>query len=147
MNWNDYFMAFAYTAAIKSSCIKRQVGAVIVNDNRIIATGYNGTPIGVANCNQGGCSRCNDPLILSGTRLDECWCNHAEENCILQCARHGISPKGAALYTTLSPCLTCAKMIINAGIRAVIYSGDYLQKSAELLKQGNVELVRYEGDR
>ncbi|MGH9488560.1 MAG: deaminase [Terriglobales bacterium] len=123
-SWDEYFMRIARMVALRSNCVKRKVAAVIVRDRRIISTGYNGTPRGVRNCNQGGCPRCNS-LAASGTRLDECVCSHGEENAIVQAAYHGIAIKDAVLYTTLSPCLQCTKMIINAGIREVVFSAEY----------------------
>ncbi len=122
--WDEYFMRIARIVALRSNCVKRKVAAIIVRDRRIISTGYNGTPRGVRNCNQGGCPRCNS-LAPSGTRLDECVCSHGEENAIVQAAYHGIAIKDAVLYTTLSPCLQCTKMIINAGIREVVFSAEY----------------------
>ena len=123
-SWDEYFMAIAHVVATRSNCCRRQVAAVIVKDNRIISTGYNGTPRGIKNCNEGRCPRCNSN-IPSGSKLDECLCSHAEENAILQAAYHGISVNGAILYTTFSPCLICAKMIINCGIKRVIYGSPY----------------------
>ena len=122
--WDEYFMRIAQNVAMRSNCMKRKVAAVVVKDRRIISTGYNGTPRGVANCNEGGCPRCNS-LADSGTRLDECLCSHAEENSIVQAAYHGISLKDATLYSTCSPCLICTKMIINAGIDRVVYNLNY----------------------
>jgi dCMP deaminase len=97
---------------------------VIVSDRRIISTGYNGTPRGVRNCNEGGCPRCAGGAP-AGTRLDECLCSHAEENAITQAAYHGARLRGAVLYTTFCPCLICTKMIINAGIDEVVYGSDF----------------------
>ncbi len=122
--WDDYFMNIAHEVAQRSNCIKRRVGAVIARDRRIISTGYNGTPRGATNCNAGGCPRCN-ALAKSGTNLSECLCSHAEENSITQAAYHGISVAGVIIYVTLSPCLICTKMIINAGIQEVVYNADY----------------------
>lgn len=140
--WDEYFMRIAQIAALRSNCMKRSVAAVIVKDRRIISTGYNGTPRGVANCSEGGCPRCN-AMADSGTRLDDCLCSHAEENSIVQAAYHGISVQGATLYSTCSPCLICTKMIINAGIRKVVYNLDYpLHGTArELLEQAQVDLA------
>ena len=101
-----------------------QVAAVIVSDRRIISTGYNGTPRGVKNCNEGGCPRCNG-FSESGRNLEECLCSHGEENAIVQASYHGIAIRDATLYTTYSPCLMCSKMIINAGIRKVVYNESY----------------------
>ncbi len=123
-DWHAYFMGIARVVASRSNCVKRKVAAVVTLDKRIISTGYNGTPRGTRNCNEGGCPRCND-LAIGGTRLDECHCSHAEENAITQAAYHGVSLKGGTIYTTFSPCLQCTKMIINAGLREVIYLSDY----------------------
>jgi dCMP deaminase len=122
--WDEYFMKIAQIAALRSNCMKRKVAAVIVRDRRIISTGYNGTPRGVRNCNEGGCPRCNS-FADSGTALSECLCSHAEENAIVQAAYHGISVRGSTLYSTFSPCLICTKMIINAGILEVVFNLDY----------------------
>lgn len=137
-SWDSYYADIAVEVAKRSSCVKRQIGAVIVVDNRIVATGYNGTPRGVKNCNEGGCVRCNDPSIPSGTRLDECWCSHAEENAIVQSAYAGISVKGGTIYSTMSPCITCAKLIVNAGIKRVVYKGEYPQQSMLLLNAAQI---------
>jgi len=122
--WDDYFMAIARVVASRSNCVKRKVAAVITKDRRIISTGYNGTPRGTRNCNEGGCPRCNS-FAPGGTRLDECLCSHGEENALTQAAYHGVSLRGATIYTTLSPCLQCTKMIINAGLVEVVYNAQY----------------------
>jgi dCMP deaminase len=122
--WDDYFMNIAKVVASRSNCMKRKVAAIIVRDKRVISTGYNGTPRGTRNCNEGGCPRCNN-LAQSGTALDECLCSHGEENAIVQASYHGASLKDATIYTTFAPCLMCAKMIINSGIREVVYNMDY----------------------
>ena len=144
-DWDTYFMGIAQMAALRSNCMKRKVAAVIVKDRRIVSTGYNGTPRGVANCNEGGCPRCNS-LTPSGTKLDECLCSHAEENAIVQAAYHGIGVRAATIYSTFSPCLICTKMIINAGIAEVVYDLDYsLNDTAEsLLKEAAVNVRRVE---
>lgn len=123
-SWEDYYMNIAREVAKRSNCVRRKVGAVIVRENRIISTGYNGTPRGTKNCDEGGCPRCagNAP---SGTGLDECLCSHAEENAIVQSAYHGISVKDGTLYSTLQPCLTCTKMIINSGISHLFTAEKY----------------------
>lgn len=140
-NWDEYFMQIAHVAAMRSNCIKRKVGAVIVRDKRIISTGYNGTPRGTKNCNEGGCPRCNS-LADSGTKLDECLCSHAEENAITQAAYHGTSVKDGTIYTTFSPCLMCSKMIINSGIIEVVFSVEYPlnEMSFKLFEQAKVEI-------
>ena len=123
-DWDEYFMEIAKVVAARSNCSRRHVAAVIVKDKRIISTGYNGTPRGIKNCNEGGCPRCNTKAP-SGTALEECLCSHGEENAIVQAAYHGISTKVAKLYTTFSPCLLCAKMIINGGIAEVVFNEHY----------------------
>jgi len=122
--WDAYFMGIAKVAALRSNCIKRKVAAVIVKDKRIIATGYNGTPRGIKNCSDGGCPRCNS-FGASGANLEEGLCSHAEENSIVQSAYHGVGIKEATLYTTFSPCLMCTKMIINSGLKEVVYNAAY----------------------
>lgn len=143
IDWHHYFMEIAKQVATRSNCIKRKTGAIIVKDKRIISSGYNGTPRGIKNCNEGGCPRCNS-WIDSGKALDECFCSHAEENAIVQAAYHGITTKDASLYTTFSPCLTCAKMIINSGIKEVYYNTNYpLNENAKkLLKEAGVLLYK-----
>ena len=123
-SWDEYFMSIARVVASRSNCVKRKVAAVITQDRRIISTGYNGTPRGLRNCNEGGCPRCNS-FAESGTRLDQCLCSHGEENAIVQASYHGVSVRGATLYTTLCPCLLCTKMIINSGIAEMIYNTDF----------------------
>jgi dCMP deaminase len=123
-SWDEYFMNIAKVVASRSNCMKRKVAAIIVRDKRVISTGYNGTPRGTRNCNEGGCPRCNN-LAASGTALDECLCSHGEENAIVQASYHGVSLKDAIIYTTFAPCLQCTKMIINSGIHEVIYNMDY----------------------
>lgn len=139
-SWDDYFMGIARVVAARSNCIRRKVAAIIVVDKRIISTGYNGTPRGTRNCDEGGCPRCSESPE-SGRRLDECLCSHGEENAIVQAAYHGISVKGGVLYSTCSPCLICTKMIINAGISEVVYNEEYplADASLALLREAGVE--------
>lgn len=123
-NWDEYFMNIAKVASLRSNCLKRKVAAVIVREQRVVSTGYNGTPRGIKNCLDGGCPRCSS-FGPSGTDLGECLCSHAEENSIVQAAYHGASIKAATLYTTFSPCLICTKMILNSGIKEVVYNAAY----------------------
>ena len=123
-SWDMYFMDIAKVVGRRSNCMKRQVAAVVVKDKRIVSTGYNGTPRGAKNCNEGGCPRCNG-LAPAGSALDECLCNHAEENAVAQAAYHGIAIRSATIYCTFSPCLRCTKLIINAGIAEVVYNARY----------------------
>jgi dCMP deaminase len=143
-DWDEYFMSIAKVVAMRSNCMKRKVAAIIVKDRRVISTGYNGTPRGAKNCNEGGCPRCNS-MAESGTALEECLCCHGEENAITQAAYHGTSLKGSTLYTTFAPCLLCTKMIINSGIVEVVYNRDYpLNESAlSLLNECGVILRRH----
>lgn len=140
-SWDEYFMNIAKVTALRSNCMKRKVAALIVKDKRIISTGYNGTPRGVTNCNEGGCPRCA-AIDTSGKDLGECLCSHGEENAIVQAAYHGVSVKGAVLYTTFSPCLMCTKMIINAGISEVVFQSTYPLSdiSFKLLEQAGVTI-------
>ena len=140
-DWDEYFLSIAYEVAMRSNCIKRRVGAVIARDRRIVSTGYNGTPRGAPNCNEGGCPRCNS-LAPSGTLLGECLCSHAEENAITQAAYHGTSVRDGTIYVTLSPCLMCTKMIINSGISEVVYNADYPlgETSLSLLRTAGITL-------
>ena len=143
--WDEYFLSIAQVVASRSNCVKRHVGAVIQRDRRIVSTGYNGTPRGVRNCNEGGCPRCN-AFAESGTRLDECLCSHGEENAIVQAAYHGVSVRDATLYTTFFPCLFCTKLIINAGIAEVVYNAAYAldDTAAGLLREAGVKVRRAE---
>jgi dCMP deaminase len=143
-DWDEYFMSIAKVVASRSNCIKRKVAAIIVKDRRVISTGYNGTPKGARNCNDGGCPRCSG-MAQSGTGLEECLCCHGEENAITQAAYHGTSLKGATLYTTFAPCLLCTKMIINSGIQEVVYNQEYPlnETSLKLLRECGVILRQY----
>ncbi len=143
-SWDDYFMGIAKVVAMRSNCVKRKVAAVIVKDKRIISTGYNGTPRGTRNCSEGGCPRCNS-FSESGKNLEDCLCSHGEENAIVQAAYHGISIKDSTVYTTFSPCLLCTKMIINAGVKEVVYNVDYPMAEApmRLLRDAGVKLRQH----
>ncbi|MBN2122146.1 AAA family ATPase [Candidatus Micrarchaeota archaeon] len=140
-SWDEYFMNIAREVASRSNCMKRKVAAIIVKDKRIISTGYNGTPRGTKNCNEGGCPRCNS-FAKSGSKLDECYCAHGEENAIVQAAYHGISLKGGVMYCTFVPCLYCTRMIINAGITEVIYNADYpiTEAPENLFRQAGIKI-------
>ncbi len=144
-DWDTYFMSIAQMVAQRANCSRRKVAAVVVADHRIISTGYNGTPRGVKNCFEGGCPRCSGQ-VKSGASLEECLCVHAEQNAICQAAYYGIRLAGATIYVTLTPCLTCAKMIVNAGIREVVYAGNYAfdEQTQALLAEAGVVCRRYE---
>ena len=142
-DWDRYFMQIAKVVALRSNCMKRKVAALVVKDRRIISTGYNGTPRGVKNCNEGGCPRCY-ALGASGRDLEHCFCSHAEENAITQAAYHGIELKQATVYCTYSPCILCAKMIINAGVREVVFEGTYAleEVTTALFQEAGVQIRR-----
>lgn len=123
-DWNTYFMNLAEVVKTRGNCLLKQVGVVLVKEKRIIATGYNGTPVGLVNCIDGGCPRClkkSQNLIKAGEEKGTCLCVHAESNAILQSAYHGVSTKNSIMYTTYSPCMLCAKEIINAGVSELYY--------------------------
>ncbi|MDR5695360.1 MAG: cytidine/deoxycytidylate deaminase family protein [Armatimonadota bacterium] len=138
--WDEYFMRMAHLAATRSTCLRRKVGAVIVKDRMVLSTGYNDTPRGLPNCGDGGCARCASE-VPSGQGHDTCLCLHAEQNAILQAAYHGVAIAGGTLYCTHQPCLICAKMIVNVGLRRLVFAGEYPDPLArEVLEQAGVEL-------
>lgn len=143
-DWDTYFMDMAKLAARRSSCLRRAVGAVIVKDRRVLATGYNGVPSGVTHCEVTGCLR--EKLgVPSGERHELCRGLHAEQNAIIQAAFHGVSIRDAMLYCTNLPCIICAKMLINAGVRRIVYLDGYSDPlTGEMLAEVGMELVRLE---
>ncbi|MCI4434176.1 MAG: cytidine/deoxycytidylate deaminase family protein [Thermoplasmata archaeon] len=142
-DWDEYFMRIAYLAASRSTCLRRKVGAVIVKDKHVIATGYNGPPSGLAHCEVTGCIR-EDLGINSGERHELCRGLHAEQNAIIQAAVHGVSVKDSVIYVTNHPCVVCSKMIINAGIKEIIYSEGYPDDLAKLiLIESNIKVRQY----
>jgi len=129
----------------RSTCLRRQVGAIIVKDKRIISTGYNGSPMNTKHCEEVGCLR-EQLKIPSGERHELCRAIHAEQNALVQAAYSGTSVKDAVMYITTQPCSLCAKMLINAGISKVVYKGDYPDEMAmEMLKEAGVRIVKVEG--
>ena len=150
-SWDRYFMNIAQNVAERSNCIRRQVGAVIVKDRNIISTGYNGTPMGVRNCFDGGCPRCASDTP-SGEGLDACLCVHAEQNAIAFAARHGARTEGGALYTTLRPCFWCLKESIQAGLAKIVYVEPYEYGSElevayqGLVRESGLQMVRLSED-
>lgn len=141
--WDEYFMQMAQVVAGRSTCLRRQVGAVIVKDKQILSTGYNGSPSGLSHCAQTGCLR-QKLGIPSGERTEICRAVHAEQNALIQAAKHGVSIDGADIYTTVQPCVLCTKLIINAGIKRVIYAIPYPDSLAlEMAKEANLELVHF----
>jgi dCMP deaminase len=123
-SWPEYFMAITKLVAKRSTCLRRSVGAILVKNKRILATGYNGAPAGLRHCEEVGCLR-ESSDIPSGERHELCRGLHAEQNVIIQAAYHGISIQGATLYCTNKPCVICSKMLINAGIRVIYYEEGY----------------------
>lgn len=142
LSWDDYFMEITRLVSKRATCTRRAVGAILVKDKRIIATGYNGPPRGIRHCRETGCLR-TQLNIPSGTRHEICRGLHGEQNAIIQAAIHGVSIEGATLYCTTQPCIICAKMLINAGIRIIKYEGKYPDElSLSMLQEAGIELVR-----
>jgi dCMP deaminase len=141
-SWDEYFMGMAALTAQRSTCLRRQVGAVIVKDKHIIATGYNGAPRGIKHCEErGGCLR-QKLNVPSGERHELCMALHAEQNAIIQAANLGQSVEGATIYITHQPCVICAKMIINAGIMEIIVKEGYPdQLSIDILEEAGLKIV------
>ncbi len=134
-SWDEYFMSIAFQVATRSTCDRAHVGAIIVKDRRILTTGYNGAPMGLPHCDEVG------HLMIGGHCVRTL---HAEQNAIIQAALHGVSVRGGTIYVTHQPCLTCAKMIINAGLVRVVYAGHYPDPLAvQFLEEAGVELVHF----
>ncbi len=142
-SWDEYFMRMAYLASTRSTCTRRKVGAVIVKDKRILATGYNGPPKGLTHCDVTGCIR-EDLNVPSGERHELCRGLHAEQNAIIQAAVHGVSIKDATIYVTNHPCVVCAKMLINAEIKEIVYAEGYPDDLAKLmLLESNINVRQF----
>lgn len=141
-SWDEYFMEVAEVVRKRSTCMRRQVGAVIVKDNRILSTGYNGAPKGLRHCEEVGCTRANYN-VPSGERHELCRGLHAEQNAIIQAAVFGTAIEGATIYTTLSPCVLCTKMIINSGIKRIVLREQYNDPLAiEMLEESGITVVK-----
>jgi dCMP deaminase len=142
-SWDQYFMRMAELAATRSTCLRRQVGAVIVKDKKVLATGYNGAPSGLKHCLDIGCLR--DELgIPSGERHELCRATHAEQNAIVQAAMFGVSIKDATMYSTTQPCILCTKLIINAGIKKLVIKDSYPDEmSLQMLNEAKIEIQIY----
>lgn len=135
---DEYFLRIAKVIATRSTCLRHNVGAVIVRDKRIVSTGYNGAPRRLPHCLDIGCIR-DEENIPSGTQVEKCLGVHAEQNAIIQAALHGVSTKDSTLYITHQPCIICAKMIINAGIKRVVYDNGYDDvEGLRLLEQAGI---------
>ncbi len=142
ISWDEYFMKIAMIVAERSTCRRHHVGAVIVKNKRILTTGYNGAAAGIDDCIGLGCMR-DEKDIPSGKNHECCRAIHAEQNAIIQAGLHGVNIEGSSIYCTHSPCILCAKMLINAGIKKFITYGDYPDQDAKiLLKQANIEFVK-----
>jgi len=142
-NWDEYFMEIAHMVASRSTCLRREVGAIIVKDKRILATGYNGAPKNLSHCLEIGCLR-EKNKIPSGERHELCRGLHAEQNAIIQAAQHGISIKNSIIFCTNLPCIICSKMIINSGILRIIYDEGYADPLAsDLLSESEIELIKF----
>ncbi len=138
--WDEYFMQICHLVAQRSTCLRRQVGALIVRDKHILTTGYNGTPSGLAHCSEIGCIR-QEQNIPSGTRHELCRGVHAEQNAIIQAAVHGINIQNSILYCTHSPCILCTKMLINAKIERIVVAELYPDElGLEMLEQANIKI-------
>jgi len=143
--WDTYFMDIARLLASRATCLRRSVGALIVKDTRILASGYNGAPAGLRHCLETGCLR-EERGVPAGERHELCRGLHAEQNALLQAAVYGIAIQGAVYYVTHQPCALCAKIMINAGIRKVVFQGDYPDPLAlKLFEEAEVVLVRFGG--
>jgi len=138
--WDEYFMEMAEVVRKRSTCLRRGVGAVIVRDNRIMTTGYNGVPVGIEHCDARGCLR-EELNVPSGERHELCRGLHAEQNAIIQAAYLGQSIAGGTLYCTTQPCVICAKMLINAGIKRIVIREAYPDELSEaMLKEAGVRV-------
>lgn len=142
--WDEYFMEITRLVSRRSTCVRRSVGAVLVKDKNILATGYNGAPSGVVHCLDVGCLR-ERLAVLSGERHELCRGLHAEQNAIIQAAKHGTNINGSTLYCTTLPCIICTKMLINAGIRRIVYEQGYPDHLAEeMIEEAGIEVRKFE---
>lgn len=141
-SWDDYFMRITKVVSLRSTCIKRKVGAIVVKDFRVLSTGYNGAPKGIRHCGVAGCLR-KELKVSSGQRHELCRGLHAEQNAIVQAAWHGVKIEGSTMYCTYQPCIICVKMMINSGIKRLVYEGEYPDKLAkQMLKESKMLVER-----
>lgn len=139
-SWDDYFMQIVEDVATRSTCRRRKVGAILVKDKRIIATGYNGGPTGLAHCLEIGCLR-EQLGIPSGQQHELCRGVHAEQNAIIQAARYGVHTDGSVLYCTTQPCVQCTKMLLNAGVKEIVFREGYPDGLAlQLLEESKIKV-------
>ena len=142
--WDDYFMKITRLVSERATCVKRKVGALVVKDNRILSTGYNGAPKGMKHCGEVGCIR-REMSVPSGQRHELCRGLHAEQNAIIQAAWHGVRIEGSTMYCTYQPCVICVKMMINAGMKRLVFSGSYPDElAASMLVESKLEVTRIE---
>lgn len=142
-SWDQYFMDITRLVATRSTCLRRHVGAILVKDRNILATGYNGVPSGISHCDASGCLR-ERLKVPSGERHELCRGLHAEQNAIIQAARHGINIDGSTLYCTTMPCIICTKMLINAGISTIIYGEGYADALArEMIAETGITVSHF----
>ncbi len=141
--YDEYFMEMAHVVSKRSTCLRRKVGAILVKDKHILSTGYNGAPKGFKHCSEVGCIR-EKKDIPSGERHELCRGLHAEQNAIIQAAVFGVSITNSTLYCTSTPCVVCVKMLINAGVKEIIYSGEYPDDLAKkMLRESNLKIKRF----
>ncbi|HPB31203.1 MAG TPA: cytidine/deoxycytidylate deaminase family protein [Candidatus Sumerlaeota bacterium] len=142
-SWDEYFMEVAHVVRKRSTCLRRQVGAVLVRDKRILATGYNGAPSGLPHCAESGCLR-SEMNVPSGERHEICRGTHAEQNAIAQAAFLGVGTRDSTMYVTAHPCSLCTKIMINAGVIHIVYDGEYPDTlSQRLLAQSRIKVERF----
>jgi dCMP deaminase len=140
-----YYMNIAIAVRKKANCLGRRVGAILVRENRIISTGYNGTPEGVDNCLDGGCVRCRDKQTYQASvGYDVCICVHAEQNALITAARFGISIEGATAYSTMRPCFDCSKALLQAKVSGIYYLHDWTHPIEELAEQYELVQARFQ---
>ncbi|HMA83456.1 MAG TPA: dCMP deaminase family protein [Candidatus Thermoplasmatota archaeon] len=144
-SYDEYFMSMAFLAATRSTCLRRQVGAVLVKNKHVLATGYNGPPKGMKHCDETGCLR-DELNVPSGERHEICRGLHAEQNAIIQASVFGISIDKSIIYVTDTPCMVCAKMLINAGVQEIIYGGDYPDDLArQMIEESHMRIRQFHG--
>jgi dCMP deaminase len=143
--YDEYFMSMAFLAATRSTCLRRKVGAILVKNKHVLATGYNGPPKGMKHCDATGYLR-KHLHIPSGERHEICRGLHAEQNAIIQASVFGVSIDDSILYVTDTPCVVCAKMLINAGVKMVVYAGDYPDDLArQMIKESPIKIKKFHG--
>ena len=141
-SWDEYFLRMIFLVAERSTCLRHHVGAILVKNKRVLCTGYNGAASGVKDCLELGCLR-NELNIESGTRHEICRAIHAEQNAVIQAATHGVSIKGSVMYCTHSPCILCAKMLVNVGIEKFVTASDYPDKGfCALFSEAGIEFQK-----